>query len=99
MENLATPQPGFDPRAVQPVASGCTDWAIPDMSTWDQKMLLLRGFQDATSRNAAKHAKRCPYFPIIFIYKNVVFIENVPLKPARLLRASGSVSSGTPCIQ
>jgi hypothetical protein len=23
------PPPGFDPRAVQPVASRCTDWAIP----------------------------------------------------------------------
>ena len=24
-----SPQPGFDPRTVQPVASRCTDWAIP----------------------------------------------------------------------
>ena len=24
-----SPPPGFDPRAVQPVAIGCTDWAIP----------------------------------------------------------------------
>jgi hypothetical protein len=23
------PPPGFDPRTMQPVASGCTDWAIP----------------------------------------------------------------------
>jgi len=55
-----SPPQGFNPRAVQPVASVCTDWAIPDMSTWDQKLLLLHGFQDARSRNAAKQANHCP---------------------------------------
>ena len=28
-ENLPPPQPGFEPRTVQPVASRYTDWAIP----------------------------------------------------------------------
>ena len=26
--------PGFDPRIVQPVASGYTDWAIPAAYSW-----------------------------------------------------------------
>jgi hypothetical protein len=47
---------------------------------WDQKLLLLHGFQDARSRNAAKHAKCCPFFPLILRHNTVVFIENVPLK-------------------
>jgi len=30
-----SPLPGYDPRAVQPVASGYTDWAIPaHMFVW-----------------------------------------------------------------
>jgi len=83
VENLAPPL-GFDPRAVQSVASGCTDWAIPDMSTWDKKLLLLHGFQDAISRNATKHAKRCPYFLLGLRHNTVVFIDNVPLKTGPL---------------
>ena len=78
------PSPGFDPRAVQLVASGCTDWAIPNMSTWDQKLLLLHGFQDARSRNDAKHAERCPFFLLILRHNTFVFIENVPLKTGPL---------------
>jgi len=74
------PSPGFDPRAVQLVTSGCTDWAMPNKSTWDQKRPLLHGFQDARSRNAAKHAERTPFFRLILRHNTVVFIENVQLK-------------------
>jgi hypothetical protein len=80
----SSPPLGFDPRAVQSVASGRTDWAITDMSTWDQKQLLLNGFQDTISRDATKHAKRCPYFLLGLRHNTVVFIDNVPLKTGPL---------------
>ena len=41
-------------------------------------------FQDARSRNAPKQANRCPYFPLILNYNNVVFIQDVPLETGPL---------------
>jgi len=34
MRNICSPPPGFDPQTVQPVASRCTDYAIPAHIFW-----------------------------------------------------------------